>query len=43
MLFVGEEAIAELNESYMGKAGPTDVLAFPIDAGEVEVIAGPVA
>jgi probable rRNA maturation factor len=41
VLFVGDEAIAELNELYMGKPGPTDVLAFPIDAGEVEVIAGP--
>lgn len=41
VLYVGEDAIAELNQLYMGKAGPTDVLAFPIDAGEVEVIAGP--
>ena len=41
VLYVDEPAIAELNELYMGKAGPTDVLAFPIDAGEVEVVAGP--
>jgi len=35
LLFVGEAAIAELNSQHMGKAGPTDVLAFPIDgAGE---------
>ncbi len=25
------DRMAELNEQYMGKAGPTDVLAFPID------------
>lgn len=30
--FVSDEAIAELNEEYMGVAGPTDVLAFPIEA-----------
>jgi len=41
VLYIGEEAIAELNQLYMGTSGPTDVLAFPIDAGEVEVIAGP--
>ena len=27
-----EDEIAELNEQFMGKTGPTDVLAFPIDA-----------
>ena len=31
MLFVDEEAIAELNKRFLGKEGPTDVLAFPID------------
>ena len=42
VLFVDREAIAELNRTHLGKAGPTDVLSFPIDAGElVEVIAGP--
>jgi probable rRNA maturation factor len=46
VMFVSEEAIAELNESFMGTPGPTDVLAFPIDGPngmgmEVEVIAGP--
>ncbi len=31
VLFVDEAAIAELNEKFLGKQGPTDVLAFPID------------
>lgn len=31
LLFVDEEAMAELNERFMEKTGPTDVLAFPID------------
>nr|MBO2503729.1 rRNA maturation RNase YbeY [Thermoanaerobacterales bacterium] len=31
LLFVEEEAIAELNRRFMGADGPTDVLAFPID------------
>ncbi len=48
LMFVGEAAISELNESFMGATGPTDVLAFPIDGPnglgvEVEVIAGPPA
>ncbi len=29
--FVGRDEMAELNESHMGHAGPTDVLAFPLD------------
>ncbi len=28
---VDQETIAELNEQWMGKQGPTDVLAFPMD------------
>jgi probable rRNA maturation factor len=28
---VDEQTIAELNEQWMGKEGPTDVLAFPMD------------
>ena len=28
---VDEDTIAELNEKWMGKEGPTDVLAFPMD------------
>lgn len=31
LLFVDEETMAELNERFLGTAGPTDVLAFPID------------
>jgi probable rRNA maturation factor len=31
MLFVDESAIAELNLRFLGREGPTDVLAFPID------------
>ena len=29
--FVGRDEMAELNEAHMGHAGPTDVLAFPLD------------
>jgi probable rRNA maturation factor len=38
LLFVTEQEIAELNEVYMEKSGPTDVLAFPIDADEAELV-----
>ena len=44
VLFVDRGAIAELNEHHMGKDGPTDVLAFPIDlpgetrAGEAAIL-----
>jgi probable rRNA maturation factor len=31
LLFVDEAAIADLNARFLGKDGPTDVLAFPID------------
>jgi probable rRNA maturation factor len=31
LLFVDEAAMAELNQQFMEKSGPTDVLAFPID------------
>jgi probable rRNA maturation factor len=31
VLFVDEQAMAELNKRFLGKEGPTDVLAFPID------------
>ncbi len=41
VLYIDETEMTELNEAYMGKQGPTDVLAFPIDAEEVEVISGP--
>ncbi len=39
LLFISELEIAELNLDYMGKEGPTDVLAFPIDAHDAEVVA----
>jgi probable rRNA maturation factor len=31
VLFVDEDTIAGLNERFLGKSGPTDVLAFPLD------------
>jgi probable rRNA maturation factor len=31
LLFVDEQAMAELNELHMGEPSPTDVLSFPID------------
>jgi probable rRNA maturation factor len=31
MLFVDEKSMADLNERFLGRAGPTDVLAFPMD------------
>ena len=37
LLFVDETTIAELNQTFMGQEGPTDVLAFPIDDEEVGV------
>lgn len=35
--FVDEEVMAELNQRYLGGEGPTDVLAFPLDAGPAGV------
>jgi probable rRNA maturation factor len=32
--FVGAERIAELNEQWRGKTGPTDVLSFPMDGDD---------
>lgn len=34
LIFSDEATIAELNERFMGKKGPTDVLSFPIDEHE---------
>ena len=31
LTFIDRSEIAELNEQYMGKVGPTDVLSFPLD------------
>jgi probable rRNA maturation factor len=36
VLFVDEASIAELNSRFLGKDGPTDVLAFPIDEEPIE-------
>jgi probable rRNA maturation factor len=36
--FVDEERIAEMNLEWRGKTGPTDVLSFPIDEDEVDVV-----
>ena len=36
MLFVDEQAMADLNKRFAGDDGPTDVLAFPIDEEPVE-------
>lgn len=41
LLFIAPDDMAELNEQFMGKTGPTDVLAFPIDASEIEVASLP--
>lgn len=41
VLFVDDEEMAVLNEQFMGATGPTDVLAFPIDATDVEVLSVP--
>lgn len=41
VLFVDEPTIAEMNRVHMGKDGPTDVLAFPIDAVVVGDSPGP--
>lgn len=38
VLFVTEDDIAELNVLHMGGSGPTDVLAFPIDAHDVTAL-----
>jgi probable rRNA maturation factor len=36
ILYVDETTIADLNSRFLGKLGPTDVLAFPIDEEPVE-------
>lgn len=36
--FVDAERIAELNLEWRAKEGPTDVLSFPIDEAEVDVV-----
>jgi len=41
LMFVPESTIAGLNEKFMGKTGPTDVLSFPLDAVDVVRPNGP--
>ena len=41
VLFIDETAIAELNQRFMDKVGPTDVLAFPLEDELVEPGASP--
>jgi probable rRNA maturation factor len=41
ILFVEPDDIAALNEQFLGHSGPTDVLAFPIDAVDVDVMSSP--
>ena len=41
VLFVEEDDIAALNEQFLGNAASTDVLAFPIDAVDVDVMSSP--
>ena len=36
LLFVDETSIADLNKRFLGKDGPTDVLAFPMDEEPAE-------
>ena len=40
VLFIGSDDMAELNAEHMGKPGPTDVLAFPIDAPQIVDVSG---
>ncbi len=37
IIFIAEPDIAELNESFLGQPGPTDVLSFPIDAADLDL------
>ncbi len=41
VFFIDVEAMTLLNGEHMGKVGPTDVLAFPLDGGEVFEAQGP--
>ena len=36
ILYVDERSMSELNERFLGRGGPTDVLAFPLDDEPVE-------
>ncbi|MFM7537170.1 MAG: rRNA maturation RNase YbeY [Acidimicrobiales bacterium] len=39
VLFVSADEIAELNQQFMDTAGPTDVLAFPLDDVQADTVA----
>jgi len=41
VFFVDEDTMTDLNGEHMGKVGPTDVLAFPLDAVDVAESQGP--
>jgi probable rRNA maturation factor len=41
LIFVDEPTISELNEVHLGQVGPTDVLSFPIDEIDIELVSGP--
>ena len=41
IIFIAEQDIAELNESFLGKTGATDVLSFPIDAADLDMNPAP--
>lgn len=43
VIFVDETSISELNERFMEHEGPTDVLAFPLDADAVWAVHDPLA
>jgi probable rRNA maturation factor len=40
LTFVDRDEIAALNEQHLGQSGPTDVLSFPLDAGDAAPNAG---
>lgn len=41
-ILTGDDQLAELNERFRGRPGPTDVLAFPYDAGAGSGVRGDV-
>ncbi len=41
LFFVDEATMSDLNSEHMGKIGPTDVLAFPLDGVEIMEAQGP--
>lgn len=41
LFFIDAESMAALNAEHMGKSGPTDVLAFPLDGAVVAEAQGP--